>query len=209
MRAAVAAAALGTVLSTHARAFVTNGPVWGGTDVPYYVNTANLDLPASAVETSVRYGADAWHQQAGTAFRFSFAGQTSQTATSNDAINVVVFRNASKGSAIATTYWWTDGTRILDADIVFWDGAFQFFSGTSGCSGGFYIEDIAAHEFGHALGLGHSASNSATMYYSTSSCNKGNRILDADDIAGVQALYPLAAPQQPIAPTGLRLVNWP
>ena len=57
-----------------------------------------------------------------------------------------------------------DGSQIIDADIVFWDEGFKFFAGTSGCSGGFYIEDIAAHEFGHALGLGHSTVSGATMY---------------------------------------------
>jgi hypothetical protein len=115
-----------------------------------------------------------------------------------------MFRNASSGSAIATTYWWSSGGRIIDADIVFWDGGFTFFTGSSGCSNGFYIEDIAAHEFGHALGLGHSASTSATMYPSVSTCNMSNRSLDADDIAGVQALYPPAA--IPTAPTGVRIL---
>ncbi len=114
-----------------------------------------------------------------------------------------MFRNASSGSAIATTYWWTSGTAIVDSDMVFWDGAFTFFAGSSGCSGGFYIEDIAAHEFGHALGLGHSEFVDATMYPSTSHCNTSNRTLDADDIAGVRALYPL---QTLLAPTGLRVV---
>src|SRR3954453_7794074 len=101
-----------------------------------------------------------------------------------------MFRNASSGSAIATTYTWFSGSQMIDADIVFWDAGFQFFTGSSGCSGGFYIEDIAAHEFGHALGLGHSAATGATMYPSVSSCATGNRTLDADDIAGVEALYP-------------------
>jgi hypothetical protein len=52
---------------------------------------------------------------------------------------------------------------------------------------------VAAHEFGHALGLGHSATAGATMYPSVSSCNAGNRTLDADDVAGVQFLYPPGA----------------
>jgi matrix metalloproteinase-20 (enamelysin) len=64
--------------------------------------------------------------------------------------------------------------------------------------GRFLHRDIAAHEFGHALGLGHSTINSATMYPSVSSCNAGNRTLDSDDIAGVRFLYPptSAAPSQ-------------
>jgi hypothetical protein len=41
------------------------------------------------------------------------------------------------------------------------------------------------------------------MYPSVSTCNQGNRTLDADDIAGVMALYP---PQLVSAPTGLRVV---
>ena len=116
-----------------------------------------------------------------------------------------MFRNASNGNAIATTYWWYSGSRIIDADIVFWDGAFRFFSGTSGCSAGFYVEDIAAHEFGHALGLGHSAVSGATMYPSTSYCNAQNRMLDADDIAGIVSLYPPPAPTPPLPPVGLRI----
>lgn len=210
--ALVAISAVG-VLSSDPAAYVPSGPVWNAIAAPYYVNTANLDLPTGSVESSVRAGADVWHLQSGAGFRFSFAGQSAQTTTTYDATNLVVFRNASNGSAIATTYWWSSGSTILDADIVFWDGAFLFFAGTSGCSGGFYIEDIAAHEFGHALGLGHSPLTSATMYYATSSCNTGNRLLDADDIAGVRALYPPRDPPQP--PTGLRSIvklllgSWP
>jgi hypothetical protein len=187
-----------TVFSVDPMAYVANGSTWAQSQTPYYVNSANLDLPGLSALTAVRSGADAWQQQSG-AFRFAYTGPSSQTTTTYDGINLVLFRNASSGSAIATTYWWSSGSRIVDADIVFWDGAFKFFAGSSGCSGGFYIEDIAAHEFGHALGLGHSASTSATMYFSVSYCSAGNRTLDADDITGVRALYP---PAPPSAPTG-------
>ena len=201
------AAAIATLFSNSPSAYVASGPTWSAAQVSYYVNTANLDLlPANSVEAAVRAGADSWHLQTGAGFRFAFAGQSSQSTTTYDGVNLVVFHNASSGSAIATAYWWSSGSRIVDADIVFWDGAFRFFAGTTGCAGGFYIEDIAAHEFGHALGLGHSASTDATMYFSTSSCNTRNRSLDADDIAGVRALYP---PVQgpPSAPSGLRFTN--
>jgi hypothetical protein len=180
-------------------AFEVSGSTWAQPQAPYYVNAANLDLPAAAAADAVRAGADTWRLQAG-AFRFAYAGSSTQTTTGNDGINLVVFRNASSGSAITTTYWWSSG-----AHIVFWDGEFRVFAGSSGCSSGFYIEDIAAHEFGHALGLLHSTSPAATMYPSVSYCDTRPRSLDSDDIAGVQALYPVTAP--PPVPGGLRIVR--
>jgi len=185
-------------------AYVLNNVTWSQRPVLYYVNTTNLDLPDVVIPPALAVGANAWSTQTAASFRFQYAGTSSLTTNTNDGINVVMFRNASSGSAIATTYWWSSGSRIIDADIVFWDGGFTFFTGSSGCSNGFYVEDIAAHEFGHALGLGHSTSPSATMYPSVSTCNMSNRTLDADDIAGVQALYPPLA--IPTAPTGVRIL---
>ena len=98
------------------------------------------------------------------------------------------------------------GSAIIDADIVFWDGGFNFFTGNAGCSNGFYIEDIAAHEFGHVLGLGHSAIPTATMYPSTGACNTSLRSLDPDDIAGIRSLYPPIMTVPP-APSGLRVIG--
>ena len=185
-------------------AYDLSGPKWPQPQTPYYVNSTNLDMPGAVADAAVRAGAETWVLQA-MAFRFVHAGPSSQTTNSNDGINLVMFRNASSGSAIATTYWWYEGSRIIDADIVFWDRAFKFFAGASGCSGGFYIEDIAAHEFGHALGLGHSTSPTATMYPSASTCDSTIRALDADDISGVRALYPPGPPPPP--PTGFRIVR--
>ena len=201
--------ALATALSTDSRAYTTNGGRWIGTPVPYVVNTANLDLPASAIVPALQAGADTWALQSNAAFAFTYAGPSGQTTNTNDGINLVLFRNdpnTANPSAIATTYSWFSGSTLIDTDIVFWDGAFQFFAGSSGCSGGFYIEDIAAHEFGHALGLGHSTMSAATMYPSTSYCNTANRSLDADDLSGVLAIYG-PRPGTPNVPTGLRLVR--
>jgi hypothetical protein len=196
--------AAATLCAGDSSAFALLGPRWPQSQAAYVVNAANLDLAGAAADAAVRAGADGWHQQSG-AFRFVHGGSSAQASTGNDGINLVVFRNASSGGAIATTYWWSSGSRIVDADIVFWDGAFTFFAGSSGCANGFYIEDIAAHEFGHALGLGHSASEQATMFPSASACDTTLRSLDQDDISGVRALYPPT--QAPPTPTGFRIIG--
>ena len=202
--AAVLAAA--TLVSHDTAAYTANGTRWAYSPVSYFVNATNLDLAEGLAENAVHAGAAAWADQSRTRFRFAFGGPRDQATTGNDGINLVVFRNASNGSAIATTYWWSTSSGIIDADIVFWDAAFRFFAGSAGCASGFYIEDIATHEFGHALGLGHSTVAGATMYPSTSNCSMNNRSLAPDDIAGIEALYPPAA-TAPSAPTGLRTIG--
>ena len=206
LRALTLIAAIAAIIPRDIGAYAATGVIWNARSVPYSINTTNLDLPESAVEPAVRAGAEVWAAQSSASIALTYSGRSSQTTTGNDAVNLVVFRNASSGAAIATTYWWSTGGRIIDADIVFWDAAFRFFSGSNGCSGGFYIEDIAAHEFGHALGLGHSNVTGTTMYPSVSSCNAGNRTLEADDIAGVRFLYPpVSAVPSPVQ--NLRIVK--
>jgi hypothetical protein len=208
-RITLAAAALGfaTIFSTAPSACTTNGAKWNVMPVSYFVNPDNLDLPSGAADAAVRAGADTWALQSTAAFAFSYAGQSSQTTNTNDQINLVMFRNVSNGSAIATTYTWFSGSTLIDADIVFWDAGFRFFSGTTGCANGYYIEDISAHEFGHALGLGHTTSLGATMYPSASPCDQSIRLLDSDDLAGVLAIYGPRASQAPRVPTGLRIIG--
>jgi hypothetical protein len=188
---AVALAAF-ALTSQHPSAYVLKSVRWNFSPVPYYVNTANLDLAPAAVLPAVQYGAAAWTNQSNAAFSFYYAGSTSGATATNNGKNEVFFRNASNGSAIATTYTYSSGGRIVDTDIVFWDAAFKFFAGSSGCSGGLYVEDIATHEFGHALGLGHSSVSGATMYPSISYCSTSARTLSTDDQQGVEAQYPTA-----------------
>jgi predicted Zn-dependent protease len=65
------------------------------------------------------------------------------------------------------------------------DGAYTY-TGTSS-----ELEQVALHEIGHALGLGHSTDSGAIMY---PSAGPNNRSLDQSDIAGIQSLYGAPAP---------------
>ena len=80
---------------------------------------------------------------------------------------------------------------MLDADVTFYTTDWTFHVGMTGCSGSrhIYIEDVTAHEFGHAIGINHSNVANATMYPSTTSCSQAWRTLSSDDIAAARSLY--------------------
>ena len=178
---------------------------WASSPVTFYVNPVNADVSQAAAVTALQAGMDVWNTQSGSSFRYQYGGLANDTATAYDNRNVIMFRNASNGSTIASTYsWWSSSNELLDSDIVFWDGGFTFFTGSTGCgvvSNAAYIEDIAAHELGHALGLNHSTFTDATMYPSYSYCSQAFRTLAADDIAAAKALYPTVAAPTNTAPT--------
>jgi hypothetical protein len=186
------AALAAVALSVGAGAYSTFGK-WMVQPVVVYANPSNADVSASAAETALKAALEVWNTQSGAAFTYAYGGKVKDTSTGYDGRNVIIFRNTSNGSAFASTYCWASGSSLVDCDIVFWDEAATFVTGTSGCSRAAYIEDIAAHELGHALGLGHSKVTEATMYPSYPWCSQELRTLDADDIAGVQALYGKAA----------------
>lgn len=183
---------IGTSLSappTHAYSTYAS---WGSSPVGYYLNPTNADVSASAAETAIQVGAGAWGTQSGASIELFYLGRVSDTTTGYDGRNVVLFRNESNGSTIGSTYSWTSNGMLVDADTVYWDGGFTFFTGTTGCAGsnGVYIEDVSTHEFGHMLGMQHSTVTDATMYPSYSTCSEALRTLASDDINGILSLYP-------------------
>lgn len=190
-RNGIALVALVGTFATSLWAYSLIGPIWSGTTTPYWINTSNRDgLSDSALETAVRSGADVWNStNQNTYFDATYAGPTSRSTVTLNNYNDVFFRNGRSGNAIATTYTWYIGSEIVEADIAFWDKKWRFFTGTSDCSGGFYVEDIITHEMGHFYGLGHSGDVNATMYPSASYCSQEFRSLDSDDVDGIEALY--------------------
>jgi hypothetical protein len=172
-------------------AYVPAGYKWTSTTVQYYINPANADVSADAAEASIVAGASAWAMQSNAGIMLQYAGRTTNTSVGNDRQSTVLFRSDVGPGVIAETFaWYNSNGRITDADVVFYDGGFQFFAGDSGCSGGMYIQDVATHEFGHVLGLAHSPLTDATMYYGIGYCSTSQRTLSDDDLAGIEALYP-------------------
>ena len=205
----VSVATLGVLLCGSAEGYVVNTK-WGASAAVYYVNPQNGDVSEAAAIAAIRSAADAWSQQSRASFALIYGGTTNSTSLAYDDRSTVLFRDIANGSVLAVTYEWTSsGGYIVDADIVFYDGGFTFFTGDSGCAGGYFVEDVGTHEFGHALGLGHSSVGDATMVSGQGSCSTWKRSLAADDIAGVESLYPPATTTltPPRAPTAVKMIS--
>jgi hypothetical protein len=198
--AGVTCVAAAGVLASQPQAFSTFAS-WPSTPVVFYANPANADVTSTAAENAFKTGMNVWNTQAHSGFRYTYGGRVRDTTTGYDNRNVMLFRDASSGSALATTYSWWSGTTLVDSDIVVWDEAFHFYTGSSGCSNGAYLEDVLTHELGHALGLNHSDNTAATMYPSYRLCSTGMRTLSADDISAAQSLYGTATAGTNTAPS--------
>jgi hypothetical protein len=171
------------------QAFLPLGLTWPSTPVPYYINPRNDDgLDPALVVAAIRRGAEAWSAQTLANFAMQYAGATSGSSFQPNYISEVFFTPTSPG-AIAEAYLWSSGSTLADVDIAFYDAGALFFTDQP-CVGGYYVVDVAAHEFGHFLGLGHSDVLGSTMAPRSADCDGTLRILDPDDIAGAEALYP-------------------
>jgi hypothetical protein len=124
-----------------------------------------------------------------------------------DGRNSIVFNDplgVCTGSCLAVTFIGSfDGGRVettngitfaayTEVDITFnatVDWTTHAAAGGPGCAGEFNIEAVAAHEMGHALGLGHSSKSSATMYAFAFPCDPSGLPLDPDDVAAIQCAY--------------------
>jgi hypothetical protein len=120
-----------------------------------------------------------------------FAGETSNTGGTNDNI-VSSISSCSSGVLAYCETPISNGWRIRMCESWTWaDGP------TTNTGGGMDIQGVFCHEYGHALGLGHSTAGSATMYPSASGNGIPARSIASDDIAGVQAIYGPRASNKP------------
>lgn len=207
-------------------AYALAGKTWpAGTVVVLQIGLSNPLLPlidgSTSWDANIFPVIDRWNQQLG---RLQFNGviNSSATASSGDQVNSVVFSNSVFGQSfgtgtLATTYYRTQGSSMIEADVLLNRAqTFDSYRGPLrlGGVGGYALADIqrvVLHELGHVLGLNHpdgaSQQVDAIMNFQISD----RETLSADDIAGGQSLYgaAAAAPTPTPTPSGApsRLVN--
>ncbi len=170
-----------------------------GQPVNYYLNSDRSPV-AGGGTAEVTRGLNAWSAQSGANIRLQLAGSTTHCGYENDGTNTISFGDClnqlsppvgcSGVVAQTATVWVFDGrvingrsfNRIIETDITFNDGLNCFLGNPAN------VAEIACHELGHSIGLGHSDDPAAIMW----SVARGGRdaSLAADDIAGVLAIYP-------------------
>lgn len=194
----------GLLLATGLTAFVLLDPPRTWDSVANYIvdqnGSASVNAPDGGVAAVVAAinSNQAWNGAGSGTVINAQAGNTN-SFTLGDGVPMLRFDDpihVCGGSCLAATFTGyynqrSDGTwRIFDADIVTntrYD--FTTTSESDGCSSEFYLEGIQVHETGHGLGLGHTDVSGATMFPSVSSCNNGPATTEADDEAGLNALY--------------------
>jgi PKD repeat protein len=167
----------------------------------YLINPNCQDGSAGSEQdqiNAIQAGANAWNNEGYANFQFNYGGTTTIDDWNYDGHNVCTFVMYETNS-IATTYYWTSwGNNVIECDIVFNDLDYQWSSVGDPSPWQMDIWNIAAHEFGHWLSLGHSSIYWATMYAYADYGETYKRDLHSDDQAGIQAIYGVAA-EPPVA----------
>jgi hypothetical protein len=151
---------------------------------------AEMSIWKACVEWSSRAFADGTGDPAngsalgsgGANFDPYWAGNANGVGGSNDNIMSAV-NSCSAGVLAYCETPISNGWRIRFCEAHTWDDgpAYSIF--------GYCLQGVGCHEYGHALGLGHSTVAIATMYPTVSGSGIGQRSIAADDIDGVQYIY--------------------
>jgi MYXO-CTERM domain-containing protein len=190
---------LASVLVGAAWSYEVNGVTWEWQDHPFEdpvtvdVDTWPSSYSDTEVSDAIESALEVW-TDVGLDLAFPFGGTASGLDTTNEGHWNVVYRSVSGSGwggtlAYASTWTWSDFVGI-DCDITFLSdndyGSIPWSTDPSGAPWDeFDVMGVAIHEAGHCLGLGHSGTDEAIMYYAY----QGLRELQDDDVDGVSSLY--------------------
>lgn len=186
--------------------FLAKGAKWKSVE-PWVVNTSNnAGLDGSFVFNNLTADIAKWEDAAdgtvGDGSSVNILGNGSTTSntlvadtSSPDGQNEVYFADVSSSGAIAVTIvWGIFGGPPFARELVEWDQIYDdvdFDWSSIGEAGKMDFENIATHELGHSVGLGHPDDSCAeeTMYRFADFGETKKQTLEAGDIAGTSSLY--------------------
>jgi hypothetical protein len=181
---------------------------WAERPVDYFVSDRSVGgVSVVAFEAALQRATSSWASAPGSAINFRYLGRTAAQPLELDGRNTVGFltRTDLEG-VVGLTATLTDviSGELIEADM-FLNAAYDWSVADAGEEGRFDVESIALHEFGHMLGLSHSAlgyfevtdtearlaATEAVMFpFAFDPGSTAGRQLKADDIAGVAEIYP-------------------
>ncbi len=185
---------------------------WKQQPIGYFVS----DRPGNGVTAvdllgAVDRAAATWSRVGSANVRFAFQGMTSAAAEGVDGRTTLGFIDRPDlDRVLGSTSFMIDTTSgaIAEADI-FFNTRFAFSVAADGRPDRVDLESVVLHELGHLLGLGHSAigeternssgsrrvvGSGAVMFpIAMSPGTIAERVLHADDVAGISDLYPAPA----------------
>ena len=181
---------------------------WERLPIRYHVtDIGTAGVSAAEFQRAVTRAFGTWNAVETANITSQFVGFTQARPFSDDGMVVIGYQNRPDlDRTLAATTFLVDVTsgEIVESDI-FFNTAFQWSTATGGESGRFDVESIALHEVGHLHGLGHSALGEseirtggrrvlgaeAVMFpIAFSAGSTADRVLRADDIAGISDIYP-------------------
>jgi hypothetical protein len=211
------AMAMGIGATSPAEAYLKFGTVvgnrqvtlrWNRMPIRYYVT----DLGAAGVtpsqfQTAIDQSFSTWTSVATATLSAQDVGVTSAPPSRGDGMTVLGFQSRPDLDRVLGSTSFVVDTQtgdLIEADILF-NTTFPWSVAAQGERGRYDLQSIATHEIGHLLGLGHSAlgetevipggrrviAAETTLFpiaYSAGSID--DRVLRADDIAGIGDVYP-------------------